>query len=199
MTPGIVTFGIWAEDVNGLQSLSINLTFRVAPNAVTTVGGAYLPPTIGLEKNVVALGEPLGVFGQTVPDASVFVQRDQDKQNLTQSGSDPFGVWSADVDTSSLSNDSFHTAGAYFQVQPQGNGAVLRSSLGRFVSFFVGADQGDQDNCGRSDINDDNRVNLVDFSILLFNWGGNNANSDINLDGTVNLTDFSIMLFCWTG
>jgi hypothetical protein len=197
VTPGITTFGIWAEDVNGLQSLSITLTFRVAPNAVTTVGGAYLPPTIGLEDNVVSQGDPLPVFGQTVPQANVFVQKNQDAQNLTQAASDQFGNWTAEVDTSNLTNQAFHTAGAYFQIP--GGGQVLRSSLGRFVSFFVGEGEGDQDNCGRSDINDDNRVNLVDFSILLFNWGTNNANSDINLDGTVNLTDFSIMLFCWTG
>ena len=51
----------------------------------------------------------------------------------------------------------------------------------------------------RSDLNRDGKVNLVDFSILLFNWKGSDAVADINQDGVVNLTDFSIMLANWTG
>lgn len=54
-----------------------------------------------------------------------------------------------------------------------------------------------------ADLNRDGRVNLVDFSILLFWWASDGGDSDppadINLDGTVSLTDFSIMLFNWTG
>ncbi|MCA9391726.1 dockerin type I repeat-containing protein [candidate division WWE3 bacterium] len=54
-------------------------------------------------------------------------------------------------------------------------------------------------NCRRSDLNCDGKVNLVDFSILLYHWGTNHKTGDINNDGQVNLTDFSIMLFDWTG
>ncbi len=53
--------------------------------------------------------------------------------------------------------------------------------------------------CRRSDLNCDTKVNLVDFSILLYHWGTNHAVADINKDGHVNLTDLSIMLFDWTG
>lgn len=53
--------------------------------------------------------------------------------------------------------------------------------------------------CRRSDLNCDTKVNLVDFSILLYHWGTNHAVADINKDGNVNLTDFSIMLYDWTG
>ena len=44
------------------------------------------------------------------------------------------------------------------------------------------------------DLNGDGRVNLVDFSILLFYWGTNNECADQNLDGTVDLIDFSLQL-----
>jgi len=40
---------------------------------------------------------------------------------------------------------------------------------------------------------------LVDFSILLYNWGTANSAADINGDGTVSLADFSIMMYYWTG
>ena len=55
--------------------------------------------------------------------------------------------------------------------------------------------------CPKSaDINSDRRVNLVDFSILLFNWGRlSNQHADLNCDGQVDLTDFSILLYYWQG
>jgi hypothetical protein len=54
-----------------------------------------------------------------------------------------------------------------------------------------------------SDLNRDGKVNLVDFSILLFHWntdgGRSDPPADINQDGRVTLTDFSILIFNWTG
>ncbi len=51
-----------------------------------------------------------------------------------------------------------------------------------------------------ADLNGDVRVDLVDFSILLYNWGKpKNLKADINNDGLVDLVDFSIMLYWWTG
>jgi hypothetical protein len=48
-------------------------------------------------------------------------------------------------------------------------------------------------------LNADKKVNLTDFSILLYNWGTKNPCADQNHDGNVNLIDFSIMMFNWTG
>lgn len=51
-----------------------------------------------------------------------------------------------------------------------------------------------------ADFNQDNKVDLVDFSILLYNWGmPKNEAADLNKDGRVDLVDFSIMLYWWTG
>jgi hypothetical protein len=54
-----------------------------------------------------------------------------------------------------------------------------------------------------ADLNRDGKVNLTDFSILLFWWntdgGTSDPSADINGDKKVNLTDFSILLFNWTG
>ena len=52
------------------------------------------------------------------------------------------------------------------------------------------------------DINNDKKVNIVDFSIMLYFWKQSNPSNscaDINKDGIVNLFDFSVMLFWWTG
>ena len=51
------------------------------------------------------------------------------------------------------------------------------------------------------DFNDDSRVNLIDFSILIhwFDQPGHPAKVDVNNDNKVNLSDFSVMMYYWTG
>jgi hypothetical protein len=65
------------------------------------------------------------------------------------------------------------------------------------VNFYVGVR--DVQTPGSADLNADGKLNLTDFSILLFHWGTDHAIADLNSDGRVNLTDFSILLFNWTG
>jgi hypothetical protein len=52
-----------------------------------------------------------------------------------------------------------------------------------------------------ADFNDDCRVNITDFSILMANWGPNprNIRTDINLDSLAGIIDLSILLYWWTG
>lgn len=51
-----------------------------------------------------------------------------------------------------------------------------------------------------ADFSQDGRVDLIDFSILLYNWGKpKNKSIDLNTDGKVDLIDFSILLYFWTG
>lgn len=53
----------------------------------------------------------------------------------------------------------------------------------------------------KSDINDDGKINLTDFSVMAywFKKADPPANVDINNDGKVNLTDLSILAFYWSG
>lgn len=49
------------------------------------------------------------------------------------------------------------------------------------------------------DLNGDNKVNILDISVMLRNWGALGGPSDLNHDGTVNIIDLSILLSHWTG
>jgi hypothetical protein len=53
----------------------------------------------------------------------------------------------------------------------------------------------------KCDLNNDNRVNLLDFSIMAFWYKrlGFPPKVDLNSDANVNLTDLSILAYCWTG
>ena len=59
--------------------------------------------------------------------------------------------------------------------------------------------------CSGADFNFDTRVNIVDFSILIFYWERNptigdptNICTDLNTDEIVNIFDFSILMHEWT-
>jgi hypothetical protein len=48
-----------------------------------------------------------------------------------------------------------------------------------------------------ADINNDNKVDVFDLSILLSKWNTNDSLSDLNKDGSVNVFDLSILLSKW--
>ncbi|MBI2596057.1 hypothetical protein HYW46_04980 [Candidatus Daviesbacteria bacterium] len=47
------------------------------------------------------------------------------------------------------------------------------------------------------DLNGDNKVDIIDLSVLLSHWLGTDAGSDISKDGKVNIVDLSILLSNW--
>ncbi|HBZ36322.1 MAG TPA: hypothetical protein DEO26_01140, partial [Candidatus Veblenbacteria bacterium] len=53
----------------------------------------------------------------------------------------------------------------------------------------------------KADLNDDGRVNIVDFSIAAYWYKRLSppASVDLNTDGKVDIVDFSIMAYNWTG
>lgn len=192
---GVTSFSFWAEDSLGLKSTTLSLTFRVISGAVTTISGVYIAPSIDIDKQSVRKGEDIRIFGQTVPDISVEVHIHSEAQFVEKTNSLETGDWSLSFNTDPLEED-FHTARALFEVSSEGN--VIKSGFSRTISFYVGSTEGTA-LCPEADLNHDGRVNLTDFSILLFYWGTDNECADQNQNGKVELIDFSIMMYYWTG
>lgn len=195
VTPGVGTFSFWAQDRYGLKSVALSLTFQVTANAVTTIRGAYLPPTIGLDKRAVKKGEVLKMFGQTISRADVFVHISSPEEIVEKIKSQPEGDWKLDFNTAPLKEEEFHTAKALFQTEVAGS--IIKSAFSQLASFYIG--EGKPPKIGSPDLNGDGKVNLIDFSILIYYWGTKNPVADINADGIVNLADFSILIYHWTG
>ena len=196
VTPGVVGMGLWAEDSKGLRSALLTLTFRITSNAVTTISGVYLSPSIDVDKPIIGKGEILKIFGTTVPDSQVEVHVNSSNEVIKQASSTVRGDWTMDFDTTPLAADEYHTTKALFQLKATGN--IIKSGYSKSVSFYVGK-SGTQDTCSGADLNRDKKVNLVDFSILLYYWGTDNLCADLNHNKKVDLIDFSIMLYYWTG
>jgi len=196
ISAGVYTFEVWAKNKEGIKSTSYTITFRVMGGAVTTISGVYLAPSLSVDRDKVKQGEEIKFMGQTVPNADVYISVHSNGEVIKQTTSDNIGVYLLPFNTAQIENEQFHIAKSLFQAQESGN--TIRSGYSQSVSFYVGA-AGGKGKCAGADLNGDNRVNLVDFSILLYNWGSASDCADQNKDGKINLTDFSIMMYYWTG
>lgn len=196
VTPGVTTFGLWTDDERGLKSTLLTLTFRVSSESVTTINNVYLSPTIDVDKNQVNIGDDIKIFGKSSPEVNISIHVNSLQERVATTTSNPVGNWDLIFNTKGLEED-FHTAKAIIRLISQEG--VIESNYSRSVSFYVGKNIPEKGKCGMADLNCDGSVNLVDFSILLFNWGTADATADISKDGKVGLPDFSIMMFYWTG
>lgn len=197
-SPGTATLGIWAIDVSGTRSVTFNNTFDVTQGAVTNLNELVLPPSIKVSKANFNPGETITVSGQAVPNATINLYIDRNTTATVGTAiSGANGVWSIEYNTNRLSAAE-HTLRAR---SVSGNPPLTtQSSYSATVQLFAGVD-------GRattpSDLSRDTKVNLTDFSILIFWWNTNGGDSDpkadINGNGRVGLEDFSILLFNWTG
>ncbi len=195
VSPGTATLGIWSTDSNGTRSITLNNTFDVTQGAITNITGIILPPTIRVQSQNVNPGATIAVSGQSVPSADIEVHIDNGNPILrTTAGTN--GQWTVNFDTSTVSVAE-HTlrARSITGTAP----LTTQSAFSSTLQLFVGVDG---EASTPSDLNRDGRVNLIDFSILIFWWQTNGGDSDppadINGNGRVSLEDFSILLFNWT-
>lgn len=195
VTAGTYTFSIFAEDSAGRVGRTSNFTISVTQGTTTTVAGIFLGPTIQSESSY-KLGDTVTILGATAPysQVTVIVTSDVEQSYKTDAGSD--GAWVLQVIADTIGAGT-HSARAK-AVSP----TFDISGYSNTVSFSITqATPKPCDGKRPGDINCDGKVNLSDFSILLYFWkktNPSNQRADINKDGVVNIRDLSILLFYWT-
>src|SRR3989344_344760 len=195
-SPGTASLGFWATDQGGTRSITLNSTFDVTQGAVTNISGIILPPSIKVSSANVNPGDIVTVSGQSIPNARIELHINNSEKIETTTSS-ATGLWTILLNTTSL-RVAEHT----LRARSIGGTSSLatQSSFSTTIQLFVGVN-------GKattpSDLNRDTKINLVDFSILIFwcgtNGGNSNPPADINGNGKVGIEDFSILLFNWTG
>lgn len=181
---GSHNYGLYVTDGQGRVTPTYGFVLTLYPMTETLVSDILLPTTIDVTTGQGGgAGQNVNLFGSAYENSQVtlFVHSNTFTETTTP-GTD--GNWSHILAT--YLNTGSHTAYAMLNMQ---NG--LQSINSSTVNFNV--------SCGIADLNCDGRVNLTDFSILMYYWGTNNQIADINQDGIVDLSDFSIMMFYWTG
>ncbi len=206
---GIYTFSLYAADAQNRRSLTTSFTTNVPNGLTTTISNIIVAPTISADKSQVKYGNDIIFFGAAYPQSQINVVINSEEVLLDKTNSDKFGLWTYNLDSGKLEKGEHTIKGQ--AVTPD----TLKSPFSESLAFRVG----DNDILAgklpgilapavpaaynkNGDINNDKKVNIVDFSIMLYFWkqsSPSNPYADINRDGIVNLFDFSIMLFWWTG
>ena len=195
---GVYTFGVYAEGSDKVKSSTFSTSFTVTGARTSELTNINVSPSIKVTPDPVQPGQSLAVTGYALPNSTVTLQNG--RLNVKQSNkeytaiADAAGRWSTTIDTAGFTKGTYQIRAKSVQ---EGGSVTNYSS---YTFYGVGESANTPLN---ADLNRDGKVNLTDFSILLFWWGtaGGDSNppADINHDSKVSLTDFSILLFNWTG
>lgn len=194
---GTYAWGVYAKDPKEKVSSTYTSTVYLIGNTNNIIAPVYLSPTV-ISTSTVGVGEDVLIEGYAIPkkDIRVVINKMGDVLNskilTATTTSSAEGKYRITMPTAQLAKGTY-------EVKAQ---AVINSKEASIFSpvFYLGIGESPRvDFALRADLNKDKKVNLVDFSILLFNWKTSDPVADINQDGTVSLTDFSIMLANWTG
>lgn len=201
LAPGTYSFGIRAEDGQKLQSKLLLFTIFISTSITTVVDGIFIPPTLTSDKVEVKKGESVVFSGTSIPNAEIRLSVTSQFELLKKVFASSSGFWTYTLDTASLTVGNYtarvrsltktdlspYSDDLSFRV---GDTTRLRAKIGGLTGFRK-----------KCDLNNDNRVNLLDFSIMAFWYKriGFPAPVDLNSDKSINLTDLSILAYCWTG
>lgn len=197
---GVYTFGVYAEDSRDVKSSTFSTSFTVTGARTSALSNVNVTPSIKVTPDPVDIGQTLTVSGYALPNSTVTIENGKlnapsTRELTTTANSD--GEWTTTIDTSGFTQGTYQIRAKSAQSEADGGNSTHFSDY-----TFYGVGQ-TADLPINADLNRDGRVNLIDFSILLFWWNSNGGDSDppadINRSGQVNLTDFSILLFNWTG
>lgn len=195
---GAYTFGVYAIDSAKNKSSTFSTSFTVTGARTSALSNINLAPTIKVTPDPVNPGGVLTLSGFALPNSTVTIENEKDKSSVSKKSftatASANGSWSLNVPTDGFSSGTYKIR-AKSEQSP-----TMTTGFSNYTFYGVGQSAVKPNN---TDLNKDGKVNLVDFSILLFWWntdgGTSNPSADINGDGKVSLTDFSILLFNWTG
>lgn len=205
LSAGSYNFGVTSIDKAGNQAPLQNFPITLTTGAIVSVSGIFIAPSIDVDKQQVKQGDNISIFGQSVPNGEVVIAVNSEQEIFARAKTNDGGAYLYNLDTSVLEKGD-HSAKSKAIKQNE------LSPFGASVGFIVGNTnilKGAKDRAcnGRGDLNNDCRVNLVDFSIAAY-WYKRplvgsviiqKEKSQLNGDGKIDLTDLSIIAYYWNG
>lgn len=195
LASGDYFFALFGEDNQGRRSSLFTKSIFVTEEKTTEVSGIFIAPTIEVNKKEVEKGENLTISGQSVPGAEVSITFSSESEPFDQVSTDNQGIYFFDFDTTDLSSNQ-HSAKTRSILNGQ------KSSSSQAINFLVKEGVvSTTPQVLKGDLNGDERIDLVDFSIIAYwyNRQSPDLKGDLNNDGKVDLVDFSIAAYYWTG
>lgn len=195
LSSGNYIFSVRAEDLNNNKSVLFSFPMYITQGAITNISGIFLSPTIGVSKTQVKKGDDIPIFGFSVPNSTITITVNSEEEHLVTVQSDVQGAYLYNFNTNPLEFGQHAT-----QSKSRVGGQV--SAQSELVTFQVGDKNIEVKQLSKkADFNGDNKINIVDFSIVAYWYKRPNPPEqyDLNNDNKVDLIDFSIMAYYWTG
>lgn len=202
LSSGNYIFAVFGEDNQGRRSSLFTFPVFITQGATTQVSGIFIAPTIAVDKSEVKRGDNIAIFGQSAPNSEVTISVNSAEEFFNKIKADAGGAYLLNFDTSPL-----EIAQHFTKSKAALNGEI--TSFSKAIGFVVGTKTVFAQPTAKflkGDLNNDGRVNLVDFSIAAY-WYKRPLSAAfkpieverLNGDGKIDLVDFSIMAFYWTG
>lgn len=193
LEPGNYTFSLITTDRNGLSSAIVTFNVNLSDATAIYLSNIVFPPTLNVSPPNVSRGDNIQVSGETVPNSTVevFLNKELSFSQKVEAS----GYFQYTIDTEDL------IFGKH-KLQGKSNLGGMESPMSRLHVFEV--TEGRFPETQRvliGDINNDNLVNLVDLSMLVY-WYRREASPlevDLTGDGKVDLSDISVLVSNWTG
>lgn len=198
LSSNIYTFSIYSEDSRGGKSSFFSFPIYILKGVTVNIGNIFLSPTIDVNKIEVRKGDNLIIFGQSLQQREVTISVFSNQEYLYKVISNKIGAYLYNLDTSNLEIGKYQTKS---KTSTENQTSLYTTP----VTFLVGMENKPKDDtlCStlKGDLNCDNHVNLIDFSIMAYWYKKINPppKVDLNHDNKISLVDFSIMAFNWTG
>lgn len=197
INPGTYTIGVQSSKDGDVGRLTV-FAVTVDSGQTYSLDVGTIPPIVSIRRSLTS-SRSIVVYGLSIPRSQhVVAVRDQASNPVEQYlvVTDELGEFEKEIDL-----DNYNEGVYIAHIAPQQESD--RFSSQQFLVGQKGVVQKDL-LCKRADLNCDQKVNLVDFSIAAF-WYGKVLSENmrevefvrLNGDGKIDLVDFSIMAFYW--
>ena len=160
---------------------------------VTDISGIRFAPTITTDKLSVKKGDFISIEGAAVPTSAVDLVFEGPESRTFSLVSNSQGIYNTTIPASFIEGE--YVIRARYPLDSRTSKAI-RVTVGTASILRTEATTNIPGDC-----NVDQRVTLVDFSVLAYWYSKPNPPRcvDANADGIVDLIDFSIVAFYWNG
>jgi hypothetical protein len=186
-------FTLFATDTAGRKSTLLNFPAILYSGYITDIAGIRFAPTITTDKLSVKKGDFITIEGFALPKTDLEIRFDDKDERVFSLVALDTGRYSITIPLSFVEGE--YTIRARYPKDSRSSKAVritvgTASILRNEVTTNL-----------PGDCNVDQRITLVDFSVLAYWYGKVNPPRcvDANKDGSVDLVDFSIVAFYWNG
>jgi len=208
VTSASYRYTFYAQDARGGYSTHLVFPLNVTAGNSYQISNIFIPPTVYFDVAEIKQGDPLSFYGYSAANSVVFLEIKNTQTGVifnAQAITNNDGYYLYNLDTANLATGTY-------EIRLKAKLGTNESDFTNIFSFVVGVKTIekpiDKDpRCPqKGDVNNDCRVNLIDFSITAYWYKRSISQEFLEIEATqlsgdakIDLVDFSILAYYWTG